>query len=166
MKAVLSLALSFVCIGLVASLWNLVSGWTLVYDSNASSEMHLVRALGIVGTTIIGSLILLKYSQTFIEHLKKESLTTKFTSEVKSRLEGLSRIRQDCFIPTLTCIIVTLFSLVTGTTAHAGRFPWLHGIVGMLVIIVMITSLAYWLRCISHLLAYERKLRDTSLARK
>lgn len=134
--------LAFLFGGLVLIGFNINSGLNLSADSEYSAEFHLIRALGILFSITLGTLLLMRASSRYFQAVAGSLLD----SDKQEDLGGLSKLRSQAFGAGLGMILLSIVSLITGTISHAGSFPFLHGVLGFGISVLVILSLALWVQ--------------------
>ncbi|PIR23754.1 MAG: hypothetical protein COV44_00985 [Deltaproteobacteria bacterium CG11_big_fil_rev_8_21_14_0_20_45_16] len=132
------LALSVLFLSLVAMSLNIWTGWQLsgIESPGALTERHFLQALALVGGILGGNIWLFSLSQKRIENsLSDENIARR-----------LIKVRRQTFPWALISMMLCLISLITGSIAHPGSFPFLHGILGFSVLGSSIVSFVNWLR--------------------
>jgi len=132
------LALGVLFLSLVAMSLNVWTGWQLsgMESPGALTERHFLQALALVAGILGGNIWLFHLSQKRIENsLSDENLAKR-----------LQIIRRQTFPWALISMMLCLVSLITGSIAHPGSFPFLHGILGFSVLATSIVSFVNWLR--------------------
>lgn len=149
MKAIGFLLLTF---SLVLIALNIISGLKLSYRELQSAEIHLFQAIGIILCTVVGNLLLFKDSENSIQEKQLEWMENENN---KPQIEKLQRMKEKCFPSAIVAILACLVSLVTGTIAHPGQFPLLHGGLGFILTGASLTAIVQWIRLYSRIYQAE-----------
>lgn len=127
---------------------NILSGLRLTWGQGEAAEGHLIRAILVVVSAIIGQILLFQASQKQME-AEQAKLLENDSLESKQRFQSLHQKKQYAYQMAFALVLLSLLSMVTGTISHEGSFPILHGGLGFLLTGITLASFVLWLRLFS-----------------
>ncbi len=140
--------LFFLIMALVAAAWNLYSGWILSGPSGTSAEGHLIRGILTTATCLIGNILCLSaWSKSQFSLRQKRSENQINEGELSQTQNYAERSSLFAWIS----IGAVFPSLITGTTSQPGNFPWVHGPLGIFLVISYSLALIHWIGLIPRL---------------
>jgi len=144
-KAFFLVALLFLGLGLVGIVSNIISGFQLSKDRSAAPDEHLAIALSSLVLIGVGLLGCLRLSQKCVESAQRRFADNP-NGYLKEVLLSLRVQRETAVQWALSALSITLISFITGTISHAGRFPWIHGILGFALVTTLLIASIFWVR--------------------
>jgi MFS family permease len=153
MKPLLIMAWLFLALAFALSLGNMISGLELSRGIAPSPQWHLIRAIAMVTLGLLSSSLLVLFFQKMHDQLAKQLLIKQSNTDLPKIFE-LRRAHGAAFV----LILLLLMSLLSGSTATAGRFPLLHSILGFGLIACFFVNLMLWAIAILKIFKLERDL--------
>lgn len=121
------------------SIGNILSGLALAEHSSQLAQWHLIRAIFMVTLGVISSAALIFLTQKRQDQILKSILL----SDPKAKLIQPHEMKL-AHAASFGLILLLLMGLLSGSTATAGRFPWLHSIFGFVVVVLFMGNLFLW----------------------
>lgn len=121
------------------SVGNILSGLALAEHSSQLAQWHLIRAIFMVALGIISSAALIFLTQKRQDQILKSILLR----DPKARLTPPKEMKI-AHAASFGLILLLLMGLLSGSTATAGRFPFLHSMFGFAVVALFMGNLFLW----------------------
>ena len=119
---------------------NLLTGFFLSQSTDASPILHLILALGSLAFGIMGHFVLSHASQRSLEEAAVSGL---LTDSIRETTRVTLKNAQAYGFVSLAILVI---SIITGTIAHAGRWPIIHIVSAISLILVFGKTLILWKR--------------------
>lgn len=129
--------LIFLFVGFALTAFNIILGLKLSWNHADNSELHLISAIIIVVSNLIGCFGLIAFTKRQMEEVALKG-------KVKD-LQNLAKNREACIRISLLVIGISIISLITGTASQAGEIPWIHGVLGFALFISSLVCIYRWL---------------------
>lgn len=150
MRASIFISIVLLAVGFIGSLANIFLGFGLSKNSSADSDQHLVIALGSLFFVVIGGIAAIRFSKIYLQSFEQDVLSPESTPE-HSRLTPLQKLkrlqeqRQNALNLVLVAFVILVLSLISGTISQSGRFPIVHGILGIGLALTLFNSIIRWI---------------------
>lgn len=142
------LGILFLVVALFSASWNLYSGWILSGPSGASPEGHLIRGIVTTAACFVGNILCLSTasrSQFSLRQLLSENQIAE------AGYADFQNYFERCSLFAWISMGAVFPSLITGTTSQPGNFPWVHGPLGIFLVISYTLALVHWIALIPRL---------------
>ncbi len=117
---------------------NLLTGFFLSQSAETSPILHLILALGSLAFGIVSHFILSQNSQRLLE---EAVVSGNLTDSSRETLRVTMKNAQASGFVGLAILVV---SIITGTIAHAGRWPIIHIVAAICLVIFFGKTLILW----------------------
>jgi hypothetical protein len=133
--------------GLFGTLLNIYLGFGLTKEMNIASDQHLTIALFSLFFTILGGIGTIRFSKIYLESYELELLKPQ-TSEntALQKFKRMQILRNKANTLVLSAFVILLLSVISGTISQSGRFPLVHGLLGISLSVVLISSITRWIQ--------------------
>lgn len=140
--------LFFLAAAFASAAWNLYSGWILSGPTEVSAEGHLIRGIVTTATCLIGNILCLSAWSTSQFALRQKRSENQMSEEDFNHLQNYA---ERCSLFAWISMGAVFPSLITGTTSQSGNFPWIHGPLGIFLVISYSLVLIHWIGLIPRL---------------
>jgi hypothetical protein len=117
---------------------NLLTGFFLSQSAEVSPILHLILALGSLAFGIIGHFVLSQSSQRLLE---EAAVAGSLSDSTRETVRVTMKNAQAHGFVSLGVLVV---SIITGTIAHAGRWPIVHILSALFLILLFGKTFILW----------------------